>query len=162
MNDLITVVDSKPNIHNTYDVDALNTTELVAQMNPFHLKLFQYLTNVIEHKFEAESDELRKHYVSVILFKAFKFFPTAPGIYITYAMAKIHDNDSMYINELQKHTIHDTSNARTKSTNIAMLACVIFIVIIIIIAVTSKNNETQHTDSSYKIIHNDIDKSIIK
>lgn len=151
--ELIGVVDAMENIHDTFDVNNVNITELVAEMNPFHLKLFQYLSTVVEDKFSNQSEEMRKHYITVILFKAFKFFPTAPGVYMTYAMYKLYNNDSIYVDELQKHTKLDVINNRTRTTNIIAVISIITIVVIVLVAVMREPPKSDVDPATYKAVH---------
>lgn len=113
--------DSIKNPINIYD----SKTILISKLKPFSYKLLQYIIARLNNV----SEKTLHHVLSVVLVKAFKFFPENTDIYLMFCIKSIDADKDKFIKECLKDIVNRMDDEKKIYLN--MLLCFISFIVII-------------------------------
>ena len=129
------VINDNDSIKNPINIHDSKTI-LISKLKPFSYKLLQYIIARLNNV----SEKTLHHVLSVVLVKAFKFFPENTDIYLMFCIKSIDADKDKFIKECLKDIVNRMDDEKKIYLN--MLLCFIsFIVIIAGLCFISKLNE---------------------
>ena len=132
INDIINDTDS---IKNPIDITDSKTI-LIPKLKPFSYKLLHHIIARLDNV----TEKTLRHILSVILVKAFKFFPENTDIYLMYCIKTIDNDKDKFVKDCLKDVFNRMNNEKKIYLNV-LLCFISFVVIIAGLCFISKLNE---------------------
>lgn len=151
------VKQKEPEINYVYNIDT-NYTEIISKLDPFNLKLVQFILSVMENTVPEMGNEQILHGLEVILFKAYKFFPDDASIYLTWCIWQLLNNMERFTKELQSDVLLRCDNSKIKALNIGG----ILVLFMLIGALVTIGYRLVHPKKSEQVIIEDDYKKVIE
>ena len=108
---------------------------LISKLKPFSYKLIQFLIA----RLNDVSEKTLHHIISVVLVKAFKFFPNNTDIYLMFCIKRIDKDKDEFVKECLRDVVNRMDNEKKIYLNI-LLCFISFVVIISGLCFISKLN----------------------
>lgn len=124
-------------------------TIIISKLKPFSYKLLQFIIARLDNV----SKKTLHHIISVVLVKAFKFFPDNTDIYLMFCIKSLDADKDKFIKECLKDIVNRMDDEKKIYLN--MLLCFIsFVVIITGLCFVSKLNKKRKEIKKQKLLLN--------
>lgn len=146
-NRIFNIINEDTSVKDPIDINDEKTI-LITKLKPFSYKLLRYLIARLSNI----TEKTLQHIISVILVKAFKFFPVNTDIYLIYCIKRIDKDKDGFVKECLRDVINKMDNEKKIYLN--MLLCFISFVVIIgsLCFINKVNEKRREVEKKKKIL----------